>query len=354
MIPKQRQVATLDNQGRAEIITEPLPPTGPGAVLVRVQASLISPGTELSAVRQARQKNNGDPGQRRPFGYQNAGVVVAAGKGVTRFKPGDRVACMGADALHATYAVVPQNLCAAIPEGVSYEEAAFTHLAITALNAIRRGRPDLGEYGLVVGLGLVGQMAARLGQLAGLYVMGWDTLPFRGEVAQRWGIDAVAVVGRDNEVEKAKTFTRGYGFDLAVLAIGGNGTPALQTVKTVMKVTPDGHAMGRICLVGGTTTECRWGAGMGNLDLLSCARTGPGYHDAAWESAAADYPRVFVRWTTRTNMELVLRLMAEKRFGVQPLITHQVPLEKIHEVIDAHLDHPDTALGTVLRMSHPE
>lgn len=352
---QSRQVGVLDGTGRACVISEELPLLKKGMVLVKVHASLISPGTELNSARTARRNPNTEPGEAKPFGYQNAGEIIEAGEGVSRFQPGDRVACMGGGyALHSNYVTVPQNLCAMIPERVSYEEASFAHLAMTSLHAIRRGQPQLGEYLLVAGLGLVGQMAARIGQIAGMYVMGWDMLPFRCNIAKGWGIDDVAVIDEEAEAGKAKAFTRDFGFDMAVVAFGGKGAKALESVKKVMKMSVDTHEMGRICVVGALSTETRWATGMGNLDVRSCARTGAGYHDEAWEHGEYEYPPCFMRWNTRTNMEYVLRLMSEGKLDVKRLITHRLPLAQIDEAVTAHIEHPETALGTVLLMEHME
>ena len=350
-----RQIGALDGTGHGCVIAQEIPPLKQGVVLVKVHASLISAGTELSGAKVNRRKPDAEPGEPRPFGYQNAGEVLEVGEGVTDFGPGDRVACMGGGcAQHANYAVVPKNLCARLPDDVSYEEGAFGHLAVTALNAIRRGGTELGEYLLVVGLGVVGQIAAQLGQLGGMVVMGWDMFPFRCEVAGKCGIGDTTVVGKEDEAEKAKAFTRGAGFDMAVMAFGGDGTKALESVKSVMKITPDTHRMGRICLVGGLKTECRWGSGLGNLDLRACSRTGPGYHDEPWEHGEYEYPPVFMRWNTRTNMDYALRLMSEGKLDVKSLITHRVPLAKIDEAVAAHVEEPNATIGTVLLMSHDE
>ncbi len=348
---KQRLIGALDGTGHGCVIAQDIPPLTKGKVLVQVAVSLISPGTELSGAKTARANGVSDPGTPKPFGYQNAGVVVEVGEGVTEFAPGDRVACMGAGfAQHANYAVVPKNLCCKLPDNVSFEQGAYGHLAITAMHAVRRAQPELGEFALMVGLGLVGQMAGRLAQIAGCYVMGWDMVPFRCQVAEGWGMEATSVVGQDDIEAKAKEFTRGYGFDWAVMAFGGDGTKALESVKKVMKLSPDTHQMGRVSLVGGLKTLCNWGAGLGNLDLRCSARSGPGYHDDAWEIGETEYPPVFMRWTTRTNMEFALRLMSEGKLDVDSLTTHKVPLADIDEVVSAHIESPEATLGTLLVM----
>ena len=55
---------------------------------------------------------------------------------------------------HAEIVVVPQNLCARIPENVSDETASFTVLAAIGLQGIRLAQPTLGECVVVTGLGL--------------------------------------------------------------------------------------------------------------------------------------------------------------------------------------------------------
>jgi threonine dehydrogenase-like Zn-dependent dehydrogenase len=117
----------------------------------------------------------------------------------------------------------------------------------------------------------------------------------------------------------------------------------------MMKLTPDGHRMGRIVGVGGVTAQVGLAAALGNIDLISAARTGPGYHDEAWERGA-DYPPVFVEFDTQRNLEESLRAMAEGRLRVEAMITHRVPLDRAPEVCEELIQRPDAALGVVLLM----
>ena len=98
--------------GVAELLDKPLAAPGPGEVLVRLQVSSISSGTERANV-------SGDPnvspqsrGDKAVFprfpGYSSAGVVLETGEGVTSVAPGDRVALFWST--HAIYNVMPENL----------------------------------------------------------------------------------------------------------------------------------------------------------------------------------------------------------------------------------------------------
>ena len=132
-----------------------------------------------------------------------------------------------------------------------------------------------------------------------------------------------------------------------VLAFGGDGNKAVQAVGKCMKVAPDGHPMGTIVVVGNPTFEYRnHEAGMTNIDIRRASRVGPGYHDDAWERGA-DYPPVFMRWTTRTNLDLTVRLIGEQKLQVSALTTHTIRMDRAEQDTPALLDDPDRVLGVV-------
>lgn len=342
-----RRVATLDGRGIVAVREEPIPAPAPGQVLIEVKASLISPGTELGGVPGRRANPNPDVAP-YPFGYSNAGLVIGRGEGCEDIPEGTPLACMGGGyALHASHAVVPRNLTTPIPNGVSFAEASFCHLAATALQAVRRGEIVLCENVAVVGLGLVGQLSCQLARLAGAHVIGLDRFPLRLNRAMENGLDFAVNVAEEDPVPLAAEFTRGYGLDCAIIAFGGDGTAAFKQVVQMMKTAPDTHKMGRIVIVGGARIEHTFAAALGNLDVRSAARTGPGYHDEAYEHGR-DYPPVFVQWTTRRHLEEILRLIEEKKLNVRSLITHTYPLNEAAEACEQLIQHPDQALGVVL------
>ncbi len=347
---EKRHVAAVCHDGHIRLLEQETPQLKPGAVLLKVENSLVSPGTELGGWRSLSEKSkNPDPEPKsRPFGYSNAGTVLEVGSGVQELEPGARIACVGAGyAMHTDYAVVPHHLCVRLPDKVTFEQGAYAMLAATALHALRRGIPEFGESTAIVGMGIVGQLAAQLFQLAGNFVIGWDTIGFRLQVARRWGIHATAHVGRQDEVAVSREFTRGYGLDGAVLAFGGDGTSTVESLEKSMKVSPDGHPMGRIVVVGGAHFDYR--SSLTNMDVRRASRTGCGYHDEDWEYGPA-YPPVFMRWTTQTNLQLCMRLIEEGKLNVDVLTTHKICLMNVDEEISAIIDDPDTILGVLFTM----
>lgn len=347
---KKRRVVAKCGDGHLRLAEQDVPELKPGAVLVKVGASLVSPGSEVGSWRALANciENPTDHGP-NPFGYSNAGTVLEVAEGAEEFQPGDRVACVGGGyAMHTDYAVVPHNLCVALPDEVTFAQGAYAMLAATAMHELRRADVAFGGNFCVVGLGLLGQLCAQLHQLDGQYVIGWDSIPFRTEIARRWGIDATATVGVDDEVEVTNRFTRGRGLDGGTLAFGGDGTKAVQSLGKCMKMAPDGHCMGVITVVGNANFEYRAHepCGMTNIDIRRASRTGFGYHDESWEFGPA-YPPTVMRWTTRTNLELCMRLIGEGRLNVDALTTHTIPFERVDDETAAALEDPDSMLGVV-------
>ena len=325
-----------------------VPELGPGEVLVRVVASLSSPGTELGRVGVLR-ANPTPAGEPRPFGYTNAGIVEKVGSAVEQFEVGEGVACMGGGyALHTDWACVPQNLCVSVPAGVSFEQAASVHLAATGLHAVRRIAPLYGENGVVYGLGLVGQFAAQFAQLSGCHIQGVDRFSLRQDIARRIGIEGIVDATDQDPVEQAELFTTGYGMDFGLIAFGGEASEAFETIYQSLKQAPDTHRMGRIVLVGGARVTHGFGSALGNVDVRSAARTGPGYHDEAYEQGHA-YPGVFVDWPTQRNLAECLRALSDGKLHVEALYTHEFALDQIDAAVDLLVEAPATALGVIIK-----
>ena len=343
-----RRVAAIDGAGRFILLKEEIPGPKPGEVLIEVKASLISPGTELGEIPRMR-KNPRSGDKPRKFGYSNAGIVIKQGQGCEDIPLGLEVAGMGGDyALHSDYTCIPRNLLVPKPKELSFEEAAFAHLGATAMQAIRRAELQIGENFLIVGLGIVGQLAVQMGKLCGTHTMGMDLIPMRLDLAKRGGADLVINPQEKNPLEYADEFSRHYGLDCALIAFGGDATGVMKQIPQKMKTTPDTHRMGRIVIVGGANFQTSGlPISMGNIDIRLTSRTGPGYHDAKYEHGS-DYPKTLVQWTTKRNMEEVLRFAAAGSINLKMLITHHIPLDKFSAGAEILVTSPDKALGVIL------
>ena len=250
--------------GPVEVLDVPLPVPDATEVLVRTVASVISPGTEravtalaqasllakararpdlvrqvvrkarsegLAATRQAVQSRLASD---LPLGYSAAGVVVEAGPAVTGVRPGQLVATGGAGkANHAEFQAVPGLLCATVPDDVPAQDAAFTTIAAIALHGLRLADAGPGSKVVVLGLGLIGQLAARLAIAAGCDVAGIDPARPSRQVAGRLGRAGPGRVRRRHHRPGAQLVTRPRGGRRAgvrggpVLGRGDAGTRAV-------------------------------------------------------------------------------------------------------------------------------
>ena len=346
----KRVVGVVCPDGLVKCIEEEMPVLKENEVLVEVHNSLISPGTEMALVKNVRA---GKVKLEEPFkfGYSCAGIILETKGDVKNLTAGMRVACMGGGAaVHGNYAAVPVNLIMPIPDNVSFEQGCYLSLAATALQAVRRTDVKLGEYGAVLGLGIVGNLAAQLFQICGARVLGWECLALRSEIARECGIENIDFLKSD-PVEPTKKFADPYGLDFALFSFGGDGEKAFMDIKNCMKVSADGHAMGNVTLVGGCRVPVDGGASSGNLNILVSSRTGAGYHDPAWEYGK-DYPPAFVQFTTKRNADELVKLMAENRLKTAPLTTHRMKLSEISQASEMLIEHPEETLGVILEMTH--
>ena len=151
--------------GRALAMGRDLPTPGGGQVLIRAEASAVSPGTERAFFLRSRNTSATFP----YFpGYSLAGEVVSA-TGEPPVRVGERVA---AAAPHASLALVEASQVYRVPPGVSIEDAAFVQLGIIAINAIEQASIRPGDAAVVLGQGVIGQLLVQLAVAAGASAVG--------------------------------------------------------------------------------------------------------------------------------------------------------------------------------------
>ena len=91
--------------------------------------------------------------------------VWKGGEGVTAFRAGDRVATSWSS--HSEFVCLPASQVYSVPDGVSFEDAAWTHISTFPMAALRKCRLEIGEGALVMGQGVLGQLAVKLLRAAG-------------------------------------------------------------------------------------------------------------------------------------------------------------------------------------------
>lgn len=367
-----KQVTHTLKTGQIDVADVPVPALTDKFVLVRTTVSVISAGTEKTKIDMGRksllQKARSRPdlvrqvirkvqtegfaktfstvttrlGAPNPLGYSSAGVAVAVGGLVEALKPGDRVACGGAGyANHAEFAAVPKNLVVRVPAEVSDEEAAFATLGAIALQGVRLADPKLGETVLVLGLGLLGQIAVQLLRANGCRVLGTDLDPSLVALAERFG--AVGMPASDPEVA-CRELTGGVGVD-AVLVCAG--TSSNEPIEMCGRITRE---KGRVVVVGAVRMDIpREDFFRKEISVVISRSYGPGRYDPDYEENGNDYPVGYVRFTEQRNMQTIIDLIAQRRLDVRSLITHRFALEdavKAYGLIEGEKREP--YLGIVM------
>jgi predicted dehydrogenase len=230
----------------------------------------------------------------------------------------------------------------AVPAGVSAEDAAFATVGSVALHAIRLTRSSLGAHVAVLGLGLVGQIAAQLLRAAGCVVFGLDPHRARTDLAATLGCRHVATDPHTLErLVRERTGDRGV--DAVVIAASAPDSGPVTTATAIAR----GRA--RIVVLGDTQLHLdRRPFYEKELRLVVSRSYGPGRYDRDYEERGVDYPYEYVRWTLGRNLEAFLGLVPDLRLG--QLVTHRFDIADADRAYELLLGaSSSTALGILLR-----
>ncbi|MBQ3080413.1 MAG: zinc-binding alcohol dehydrogenase [Clostridia bacterium] len=213
-------------------------------VSVRMRYTAISAGTERANLVGGKNVSGGQAYPRQ-LGYSGSGYVEKVGEGVTDLKPGDRVITVWGK--HMEVNTLPrENVLKIDSDDIPMEEAAFILIASFSLAAVRKLRPEIGESGIVAGLGLLGLFSVQFMRIAGMYpVIAVDMNEERRLLALKLGADYV-FDPTDEDYKKKILAITGAGPDAAV-EVTGNGAALNQTLKIL-------KPFGRISLLGCTRT----------------------------------------------------------------------------------------------------
>jgi predicted dehydrogenase/threonine dehydrogenase-like Zn-dependent dehydrogenase len=356
-----KQVAQNYKSGDLAVLDVPVPACQPGGVLVRSLYSLISTGTEMMKVSEARMsligKARARPDQMRklldsvaqqgavatyqkamnrldsytPLGYSLCGVVVEVGAGAEQFSVGQVVAAAGNEfALHAEVNWIPTNLCVPVPDGVAAEHAAFATVGAIAMQGVRRAEVALGETACVIGLGLIGQLAVRLLVASGVNVVGLDVVEARCRTAEKAGAVICAAPDENGirEVERVLLErSGGLGADHVLLAAGSDSNGPVEVAARLAR------DRARVVDIGKTRLDLPWNAYYDKeLDVRFSRSYGPGRYDDGYELEGIDYPAGYVRWTERRNLACFIDLLVDGSVDVSSLISGIHPIEEAADV----------------------
>jgi predicted dehydrogenase/threonine dehydrogenase-like Zn-dependent dehydrogenase len=346
-----RQLIQHLGSGHTELLDVPAPGPHRGRLLVRAQRSLVSLGTErmlvefgrggwLSKARQQPEKFRAVLAKIRseglfptlaavrsklaqpiPLGYCHVGEVLDVGQ-APGFAVGDLIV---SNSPHAEVVSADPAFAARVPAGVSAEHAAFTPLAAVALQGLRLVYPQKGETVVVMGLGLIGQLAVRLLRARGVQVVGIDPDESKRAAAAQAGATAW-----DPATPLPSLLASGAA-GVLITASTSSDEPVNQAARLCRR-------RGRVVLVGVTGLTLNRADFYQNEVSFQVSRS-YGSADPADPSSA------------RTNFDEVLGLMASGTLDVAPLLTSRHPFGEAPKIYD-DLRRPG-AFGLVIEYAVP-
>lgn len=332
---------------RYEEIAKPTP--GKGQVLIKVKYTGIC-GSDVPRV-------NGDACHFFPnvLGHEFSGTVEEVGEGVTKVKPGDRVAgvplvpCMECEDCQkgdyslckhysfigsrefgsfAEYVVVPENNAVLFDEEVSFEQGAFFEPATVALHGLLRVPYQGGKTVAILGGGTIGLFVMQWAKIFGAAkTVVFDINEERLNLGKRLGAtDGINTLEADY-MEKAMALTEGRGFDY-VFETAGNTV----TMKMAFSLAAN---KAQVCFVGTPTKELTFSVEeWENLNRKEFNLTG------SWMSYSTPFPGK--EWKLTAHYFKTGDLKFDDSF-----IFKKIPLSEIDQAFDMY-KVPGTVKGKIL------
>jgi 2-desacetyl-2-hydroxyethyl bacteriochlorophyllide A dehydrogenase len=306
---------------------------GPTEVIIRTRVTVISPGTELANLQGKLHMNVDSPPERwypmRNIGYANIGEVIAAGSELDVL-PGQRVYSMG---YHASIVRLDarERFCVPVPDDLPDERAVFVRLANVSMTTMRTTIARGGDGVAVVGLGLIGNLAAQVFQACGMRVHALDLSPARRAIAERCGIRAV--YGPEATADLARRHR------LVVEATG-----LAEALAGAIGLAQNG---GEIVMIGAP-----WGGDANSVPSSRLTRDLFFRFLTLRSGSEWELPRQPVRQladSIRANITTGLGWLADGRLTVDPLITHRLPPAEIQQAYNGLLEQKDEYLGVILQ-----
>ncbi len=263
------------------------------------------------------------------LGYSCSGRIVSVGEGVSGFSSGDLVACAGANrATHSELVVVPENLVIPIPTNCSLKDASSVAVGSIAMHGVRQSDPKMSEFVGVIGLGLVGLLTVRFLKIAGCRVFGLDIDDQRVAQARSLGAD-YAFSDPEDFSRTLSSETHFKGLDRCIITASSDSDEIIDRAMESMR------KRGRIVALGFVPMNIeKYPFMRQEIEFVSSSSYGPGRYDCKYEDQGLDYPYSYVRWTEKRNMIEYLRLLASKQIDLTEIANEEVPLSSVTVAYD--------------------
>ena len=305
----------LPDKRRQKVLIHDWPePAGPTGNEVKTETiySGITNGTERNQLIGGNYAPKDEQLPTGGNGYQNVGRVIEVGPDVKELQVGD---VLYMSAIHAEYVVMAEDdLLIKLPDSVDRTEAALFGMTSVAMRTCRNTELKMGERVLIVGAGIIGQVAAQIATVMGARATLCDISPNRLELAREIGAaETVLDVSGDGWEKGVVDGT----FD-AVIDFAGVPGMEDQLISAVRR-------RGRVIFI----------AGRGKVTYTF--NLGQGQEIQLKQNSHFD----------RDDLQNLCRLVDRGLVKIAPLIRDVVPVSEAKRIYDTLRDNPTDLLGTV-------
>ncbi|HET8923072.1 MAG TPA: alcohol dehydrogenase catalytic domain-containing protein [Candidatus Acidoferrum sp.] len=335
-IPRTMRAGVYREKGIVRVEEVPVPGIGDGEVLIKVAACGIC-GTDIKKIFHAYVA----PPQ--ILGHELAGTVVAVGRGVTKWKLGDRVMsfhhipcgecyycarrlfsqCQQYKTTGLTGGFTPNGGgfgeyvkampwvadrgIVALPDNVTFEEATFIEPINTIAKAVQKARVTAGETALIIGCGPIGLQLLMVANLAGAKLYTSDPMAVRRAKSISLGALESFDPSDGKLVEQIRARTEGRGADAVLVAVAH---PAV-VIDALAAARPGGRVL--LFAANDPVTKIEFPAAAVGIDEKEILGS---------YSAAVDI------------QEVAAGLVLQKKLPVMDIVTHRFLLDRIQEALE--------------------
>lgn len=300
-------------------------------LVIQTEKSIISAGTELACL------SGSESWAPFPFvpGYGSVGVVVKEDPQYPDLKEGDRVFTYGR---HEAYSVA-NTVVRKLPEGMDASQAVFARIAAVSISALRVSDVELGDKVAVIGMGLVGNLAAQLFTLAGCDVIGIDTAATRLEIAKQCGIAHPLTASAEN-ADQIKELTEGR---MCRAVVDATGIPAV-AAKAPLLAGKDGEFILLGSPRGEYQTNLTEFLNYSHLAPFGCI-TIKGAHEYRFPQSIDTDQRY--KHSFESNVAVILERIADQRIKTKELLSHTVKPAQCAEIYKGLKENGGDYMGVI-------
>lgn len=337
--------------GKIELVKKSIPKPGPTDALIRITTTTIC-GTDVHILKGEYPVRSG-----LTIGHEPVGIIEQLGSAVQGYQVGQRViagaitpcgqchSCLGGthsqcggkpmggwmfgntiDGAQAEFLLVPNAMAnlSPVPDHLSDEEVLMCpDIMSTGFSGAESGKVKIGDTVAIFAQGPIGLCATAGSRLSGAsLIIAVDSSASRLKMAKQVGADITINFKETDPIQKIMEITQGRGVDVAIEALGTEGT-----FQSCMKILKPG---GTLSSLGVYSNDIHvpvgaFQAGLGDHKVITTLCPGG-----------------------KERMRRLMDVISTKRVDLKPMVTHRFKLNQILEAYDLFSHQRDGVLKVAI------